>query len=213
VGFGDVLFGRKKLQDAAEERLFAISTAQVTLETEFGLIPSGAAGVCFKALSSSEFARAERELTELLSGPDKGGPKVERREDAFGYRWLVVRDPAFENLVAGIHLIATEFESSGFGAQLLAAAFRFGGGARTVYWIYGFKRGTFWPFVPTGNGEERDNATELRLSAQLGKELPVEEDLSRWFGLFGAPLEPDPSTSVSGTKCAETPHGETDREG
>ena len=57
-----------------------------------------------------------------------------------------------------------------------------------VYWIYGFKRGAFWPFVPTGIAQERDNATELELKAKLEKELPIEEDLSRWFGLFGAPL-------------------------
>ena len=32
-----------------------------------------------------------------------------------------------------------------------------------MYLIYGFKRGAFWPFVPTGEGQERDNAEELRL--------------------------------------------------
>ena len=55
--------------------------------------------------------------------------------------------------------------------------------------IYGFKRGTFWPFVPTGEDQERDNAEELRLKSELEKELPVEPDLTRWLGLFDAPLE------------------------
>jgi hypothetical protein len=54
--------------------------------------------------------------------------------------------------------------------------------------IYGYKRGAFWPFVPTGEGQERDNAEELELKAKLEKELPIEQDLSRWFGLFDAPL-------------------------
>jgi hypothetical protein len=71
---------------------------------------------------------------------------------------------------------------------LLAAVFKFAGGKLPVLWIYGYKRGAFWPFVPTGDGQERDNAEELELKAKLEKELPVEEDLSRWFGLFGAPL-------------------------
>ena len=34
LGLRDVLFGRKKLKDPARERLFAISTARITLESE-----------------------------------------------------------------------------------------------------------------------------------------------------------------------------------
>jgi hypothetical protein len=37
LGFTDVLFGRKKLKEASGERLFALSTARVTLEVELGL--------------------------------------------------------------------------------------------------------------------------------------------------------------------------------
>ena len=50
------------------------------------------------------------------------------------------------------------------------------------------KRGAWWPFVPKGDGQERDNARELALKAKLGTELPFEEDLSRWFALFDAPI-------------------------
>ena len=57
-----------------------------------------------------------------------------------------------------------------------------------MYWIYGYKRGAFWPFVPTGKDQERDNAEELELKAKLEKELPIEQDISRWFGMFGAPV-------------------------
>jgi hypothetical protein len=57
-----------------------------------------------------------------------------------------------------------------------------------VYWIYGFKRGAFWPFVPKGDSKERDNAEELELKAKLEQELPVEQDLSRWFAVFDAPV-------------------------
>jgi hypothetical protein len=41
--------------------------------------------------------------------------------------------------------------------------------------------------VPTGEKQERDNARELQLKAQLEQELPIEADLSKWFGLFDAP--------------------------
>ena len=40
----DVLFGRKKLKEAKGERLFALSTARVTLEVELGLKPAEARG-------------------------------------------------------------------------------------------------------------------------------------------------------------------------
>ena len=40
MGLTDVLFGRKKLKEAKGERLFAISTARVTLEVELGLKPA-----------------------------------------------------------------------------------------------------------------------------------------------------------------------------
>ncbi len=188
MGLGDILFGRKKLKEAKSEQLFALSTAQVTLDVELGLRPDGKAGVCFKPLSAGDFARAERELDELLDATAaSSGSTVHRSRDSYGFGWVVVEDPDFEDLVTTVHLVSSELQSRGFGPQLLAAAFRFDGGGKTVYWIYGYKRGAFWPFVPTG-GQERDNALELELKAKLERELPIEQDLSRWFGLFDAPL-------------------------
>ena len=192
MGLRDVLFGRKQLKDAAGERLFAISTARITLETELDLRSTGAAGVCFKALSAGEFVRAENELQQLLDAVAvESGSKLERHTDEFGFEWLVVRDGDFEDLVTTVHLVASEFESRGFGPQLLAAVFPFerkGFDGGRVYWIYGFKRGAFWPFVPKGEDKERDNAEELELKAKLEGELPVEQDLSRWFAVFDAPF-------------------------
>jgi PspAB-like protein len=191
LGLANVLFGRKKLKDPARERLFAISTARITLQTELDLKPTGSAGVCFKPLSAGEFVRAENELQQLLDAvANESGSKVERRSDEFGFEWLLVRDQDFEDLVATVHLVASELEARGFGPQLLAAVFPFEGGfkEKKVYWIYGFKRGAFWPFVPTGEQQERDNAEELELKAKLEHELPIEQDLSRWFGVFDAPV-------------------------
>jgi PspAB-like protein len=188
LGFADVLFGRKKLKDAKSERLFAISTAQVTLEVELGLKPAGAAAICFKPLSAGEFVRAENEMQELLDfAAQQSQSKVERKSDDFGFEWLVIRDAEFEDLVTTVHLIDSELVSRGFGSQLLAAVFRFDGKQGTVYWIYGYKQGAFWPFVPKGD-KERNNAEELELKAKLEGEMPIEQDLSRWFALYGAPL-------------------------
>lgn len=192
MGLTDVLFGRKKLKGAKLDRLFALSTAHVTLEAELGLRSAEAAGVVFKPLSAGEFMRAEQALDDLLGVvAQTSGSEVRRRQDSLGYQWLVVRDRDFEDLVTGVHVVASELVAHGFGEQLLAAIFAFEprGDGRTTYLIYGFKRGAFWPFVPTGEGQERDNAEELRLKNELQGELPIEEDLSRWLGLFDAPLD------------------------
>jgi hypothetical protein len=189
VGLLDTLLGRKKLKEAARERLYALSTASVTLDTELGLRPAGAAAVVFKPLSAGEFDQAERDLRELLDAVSRdSGSRVERTQDSFGYTWIVVRDPDLADLVNAFHLVGSELQARGFGPQLLAAVFRFDGGRDPVYFVYGYKRGAFWPFVPKGEGQERDNARELELKAKLDGELPIEQDLSRWFGLFGAPV-------------------------
>jgi hypothetical protein len=189
MGLRDALFGRKKLTKPAAERLFALTTAAVTLDTECNLHTAGAGAVCFKPLSAGQFARAETDLQQVLdSVAGESGSKLERKEDSFGFTWIVVRDPDLADQVTTVHAVAQGLEEQGFGEQLLAAAFRFDGGEHPVYFVYGYKRGTFWPFVPTGKDQDRDNAEELELKAKLEKELPIEPDLSRWFGLFDAPL-------------------------
>jgi hypothetical protein len=189
LGLLDVLFGRKRLKDARGDKLFALPSAYVTMQVELGLKPGGSAAVCFKPLSAGEFVRAENELQELLDvTAQQSGSRVRRRSDELGFEWLIVEDPDLEDLVTTVHLIGSELKSRGFGARLLAAVFRFERTGRPVYWIYGYKRGAFWPFVPAGEGRERDNAEELELKAKLERELPVEQDISRWFALFDAPV-------------------------
>jgi PspA associated protein B len=189
VGFLDTLLGRKRLKEASLERLFALSTARITLEVDIGLKPAGTAAVVFKPLSAGEFVRAENELQELLDVAARdSGSKVSRRDDDFGFEWLIIEDRDFEDLVTTVNLVASELKGRGFGPQLLAGVFRFDGGDHPVYLIYGFKRNAFWPFVPTGKEQERDNAEELELKAKLEKELPIEQDLTRWLALFDAPV-------------------------
>ena len=120
--------------------------------------------------------------------PRSSGGEVERKTDSFGFEWVIVHDKDIEDQVTAVHAIASELTNQGFGAQLLAAPVRFEGGEHPVYWIYGFKRGKWWPFIPTGEGQNRDNATELELKAKLEPELPIEPDLTRWLGLFDAPI-------------------------
>jgi hypothetical protein len=188
VGLRDALFGRKKLSEPRDDRLFALSTATVTLETELGLKTAGVAAVTFKPLSSGDFQRVDTDIEQLIKAAARSaGSEVERKTDTYGYEWVIVHDPDIEDQVTAVHAVASELTAQGFGAQLLAAPFRFEGGDNPVYWIYGFKRGAFWPFIPIGDNK-RDNATELELKAKLEQELPIEQDLTRWLALFGAPI-------------------------
>jgi hypothetical protein len=188
MGLRDVLLGRKQLKGPAGDRLFALTTAAVTLNVECGLQPAGAGAVVFKPLSAGDFARAESDVEQLLEGvAAQNGSKLDRKTDSFGFQWVIVRDPDLEDQVTAVYGVAQGLSEQGFGGQLLAAAFKFGSEDRPTYWIYGFKTGTFWPFVPTGK-QERDNARELELKAKLEPELPIEQDLSKWFALFDAPL-------------------------
>jgi hypothetical protein len=191
VGLRDALFGRKKLAEPRDDRLFALSTASVTLETELGLKPAGKAAVVYKPLSAGDFTRVDNDAEALIKQAGRSaGSEVERKTDSFGFEWLLIYDDNLEDQITSVHAVAQELTDQGFGAQLLAAPFLFKGGEHPVYWIYGFKRGAFWPFVPTGNGQERDNAEELELKAKLENEMPIEQDLTRWLALFDSPLSP-----------------------
>ena len=80
MGLRDVLFGRKKLSEPREDRLFALSTAVVTLDVELGLKPAGVAALTFKPLSSGDFDRVDADIEELLrSAAESAGSTIERK--------------------------------------------------------------------------------------------------------------------------------------
>src|SRR5438046_8859647 len=107
MGLRDVLFGRKKLAGPARERLFALATAAVTLDTELGLRTAGAGAIVFKPLSAGDFVRAENDLQQVLDGvAAESGSKLERREDSFGYTWIIVRGADQEAEVTTVHAVA-----------------------------------------------------------------------------------------------------------
>ena len=59
---------------------------------------------------------------------------------------------------------------------------------RPIYFIYNYKRGFFYPFVPAPGEKQRNNEREFQLKAQLGTELPIEPEMARWFPLWDIPL-------------------------
>jgi PspAB-like protein len=190
LGFLDgLLGGKRKLKLPAPDRLFAMATAQVTLETGLEIKHRGAAGIVFQPLATADFESIVKDTEELLeSAAADTGTKIETADDEFGYRWLILRDADFEDLVVSLNTVSTQLQSGGYGDRLLCAVFAFEEKGRPIYIIYNFKRGTFYPFVPAPGEQQRDNERELRLQAQLGKELPFEADPARWFPLWEIPL-------------------------
>jgi hypothetical protein len=190
LSFLDALLGRDKPVKSNLDRMFGISTAGLTLETEFGLKPTGGAAICFRPVGTGDFARLQSDTEALMQASTKDSPLTWRTfKDSFGYEWIILQAQEFANLVATVHMINLQLQDAGYGEQLLASVFQFqDGSGKNVYWIYNYKRGTFYPFAPIGN-QQRDNALELRLNAIMSKELAIEQDISKWYALWGIPLD------------------------
>ncbi|MFN8175421.1 MAG: hypothetical protein U0T02_10180 [Solirubrobacteraceae bacterium] len=190
MGLFDVVFGRRKLKGPAPDRLFAASTAYVTLETGLGITTRGVAGIVFQPLATADFTQIATEMEEVVRGTGADqGTGVEESDDSYGYRWMILRDTDFDDLVVGVNAVSDALAAGGYGDRVLCAVFAFQEKAgRPLYLIYNYKRGAFYPFIPAPGEQQRDTEGELRLKAQLGAELPIEQELERWFPLWGIPI-------------------------
>ncbi|MFE8943543.1 hypothetical protein [Streptomyces sp. NPDC007856] len=192
MGLLDILLGRTKPVAPDLDQLFALPSAAVTLQAAVGFTPTGTGAVCFATVEGAAFEQTHREVQALLDADtDRSGPPVELRRDDYGYSWLVsARSPEqLPELVNDLHAVNSAMEVNGFGPQLLCslAAFTDDGG-RKLALVYLYKRGTFYPFAPLpGTAERRDGALELQVKATLASDLRIEQDLSRWFPVWGAP--------------------------
>lgn len=208
MGLRDILTGRHEVKGpAAKDRLFAITTAYITLQAEHGIDPAGRAAIVFQPLSSADFEAAIKEMEDVVRETGaESGTQVATQDDAYGYRWMVLSNPAggasIEDLAVGINAVSSSIETAGHGERLLCAVFAFKDAQkRPVYFIYNYKRGYWYPFVPKGpsaatsstsGGEfkagERSTERELQIKAQISSELPIEPELERWFPLWGIPI-------------------------
>ena len=196
MGFLDSLLGgRKKLKGPAPDRLFALSTAYVTLTTGHAIATKGVAAIVFQPLATADFESIVAEMEEILRGTgEETGTTIDTTEDEHGYRWIILRDDDIEDLVVGINAVSDALAVGGYGDRVLAAVFAFQDSkARPVYFIYNYKRGYWYPFVPAGGtagagSQARDGERELQIKAIIADELPVEPELERWFPLWGIPI-------------------------
>lgn len=191
MGFLDALLGRRKAAaPAARDRLFAISTAYVTLETSHDVRTRGVAAIVFQPLATADFSQIVAEMEEVVrSTGNETGTTVETTDDSFGYRWMIVRDPDVEDLVVAINAVNEALQLGGYHDRVLAAVFAFEDGqSRAIYFIYNVKRGSWYPFVPAPGEQQRSVERELQIKAQIAAELPIEPELERWFPLWGVPI-------------------------
>lgn len=192
MGFLDILLGRTKAVAPDLDQLFGLPSAALTLQAAAGFTPTGTGAVCFASVEGGAFAQAHQEVQELLDADaERTGPPVEVSRDEYGYSWLVSRrDPDdLPALVSDLHAVNSALEGSGFGPQLLCSVVSFQDtGQRRLGLVYLYKRGTFYPFAPLADAaQRRDNALELQVKAALADDLRIEQDLSRWFPIWGAP--------------------------
>lgn len=183
MGWIDVILGRSKPVKPNLDALFALPSAAVTLQAAMGFAPTGVGSVSYRAAEGGAFATLESDVKQLL------GDRVEETRDDYGYSWLVVRraPDAIGDLVTELHAVNSSLEDAGFGPSLLCSLVSFADPrGRRLAIVYLYKRGTFYPFAPL-SGQTRDNALELQARAALEGELKIEEDLSRWFPVWGAP--------------------------
>jgi hypothetical protein len=194
VGLRDILTGRHEVKGPAPDRMFAITTAYVTLESEHQISPAGKAAIVFQALATSEFEATLREMEEVVTATGgESGTTVSTEDDSYGYRWMVLHNPAgapsVEDLAVGINAASGSIETSGHGERLLCAVFAFSDAqGKPIYFIYNYKRGYWYPFVPAPGDQQRSTERELQIKAQMARELPIEPELERWFPLWGIPI-------------------------
>ncbi|WP_276273170.1 PspA-associated protein PspAB [Haloarcula litorea] len=175
-------------READPEDLFGMSTAYVTMEADLGYVPTGDAALCFGDVDSTDFRDARDEVETILeAGAEETGTTAEFTEDDHGYRWVVLHDEDFEDLVTSIHFAADTLIERRYGSRLLAALFAFED-ERTgdlVYWVYSFRRGAYYPFAPHPDEDhERDSTAEMKLENMLDGELSVEGDKEYWYPLW-----------------------------
>ena|SRR5437868_9022186 len=183
MGWLDALLGRTKAVQPNLDALFALPSAAVTLQAATGFAPTGVGAVCYRAAEGGAFATLESDVRELL------GDRVESLRDSYGYSWLVVRRSPDDlgDLVTELHAVNSTLESAGFGPSLLCSLVAFADtSGNHLGVVYLYKRGTFYPFAPAG-GQRRNISLELQTRAALAGELRIEDDLGRWFPVWGAP--------------------------
>ena len=188
--FVDILFGEGTVTDADPEDLFNISTAEMDLEMG-GYEGLDRAGLCFNRVDSVDFDQVMADIEGMLDTADLDTrTDSEVIDDDYGYTWVLLEDPLFDDLVTNVHMVTDTLIEEGYENYLLCAVFAFGVEDRDdveLYWIYNFKRGTWYPFAPLAEGNRTEDV-EADARELMDGHLDLEPDESRQYPLWGIPF-------------------------
>jgi len=190
MGLFDVIRGKRKIKASAEDRLFALTTAYVSSIDDLNIKSKGSAALVLQPLDTPHFNQVLKEAESISAATaNESGTSVESQTDSYNYHWLIFKDQDIDDLVVSINAAAGTVEGEGYGDRTLCALFPFTNALReSIYLIYNYKRGSFYPFVPSKGSQSRDTEQELRLKSQLSRELPIEPELEYWLPLWDTPL-------------------------
>ena len=190
MGFLDILTGKRKLKAPAESRLFAMSTAAITLEMNMELHSAEKAAIVFQPLATADFSAIVTDMEEVLRGTGEDtGTTVERTDDSFGYRWMVLGDDEFEDLVVGVNVVSQALAGRRLRRADPVRRVRLPGRRRQARLLdLQLQARLLLPVRARGRRAAPRQRARAALKAQIGTELPVEPELERWFPLWGIPI-------------------------
>ena len=160
--------------------IFALTSASITLEVKLGFKSSNKGAICLKEASGA-FRNALHDVRGLLEVSEE--LRYREVRDRYGYIWFIVYANSLEDVVACMDAIIDIVGEHGYKANILACIFEFIN-SRKVYLIY--RNDKFYPFIP--DRRFRDVDDELRVSAILKDELPIEEDMEKWYPIWNMPI-------------------------
>jgi hypothetical protein len=178
----DTLTGRTVPAPANLDALFALPGAVLTVQASMGATATGNGAVCFKTATGAAATAAATDALQLLRFGDD--TQVEHTTDSYGYSWLVCRTQPGDTagLITGLHAVNSTLQDNGFGPFLLRTLIEFRCADEATFdLVY------LYPFAARSE-TQRDTTLELQIRRVLEGEIPVEEDLARWFPVWHAPL-------------------------
>ncbi len=175
--FRGLVTGDKTEESQPEpDALLELANVSVALEP-LGYEPVQEAALCF----DTEGAETTIEELQSVVTATTDQPVTVPRDD-YGYQWLVFADESPEALASALQFASRTLVEDGYRDALLAAVMGFTGD-QTVYVIYSFDRGRFYPFVPEGT-DSRDSVEEFKLRGVLEDSVPVESEPEQWYPLW-----------------------------
>jgi hypothetical protein len=128
-------------------------------------------------------------MKEVLSGTGaEMGSSVETKDDEFGYRWMIVKDPDIEDLAVGVNAVNDALAVGGYNDRVLAAVFAFETLTTAPLSDLQLQARQLVPVRPRGRRQAAQHRARAADQGGDRAELPFEPELERWFPLWGIPI-------------------------